>query len=266
MPTRLLHESLCTSESLASCSPKAQDAFPRFLLAADSFGVFQVNAATLKGRLWPLRPDVRRPDITRWLQEYQRAGMIACWTEAGKQYATFVGWGTFQRLDPRLRRRYPAPPANLRELPGNSGNHQDSQESPPTVSLAVSVPYTDTYAGGPNPAAPGKRHDPPTPEQVAAYAHTLGYALNGAQFCDYYTANGWRTKNGPLKDWQAAVRTWQRREAHARSLPAPAHGADERLRPVTLGDGALAPGQRGDVPPPGGSVSLQRPGNQPLRP
>jgi len=144
MPTRLMHEEFCVSESVARCTPKAQDAFPRFILAADSFGVLQVNAKALKGRLWPLRDDVKPADITRWIREYQAHGMLQIWDQDGKTYAVFTNWGKFQRIDPRLHRKYPEPPTNIAELPGNTGNHKESQENTPPVSVSVSYSVTDS--------------------------------------------------------------------------------------------------------------------------
>ena len=29
-------------------------------------------------------------------------------------------------------------------------------------------------------------------------------------FVDFYTAKGWRVGKNPMKDWQAAVRTWEK--------------------------------------------------------
>ena len=42
MPKRMLDDSFLTSTSVARCSPRAQDAFPRFILLADDFGCFEV--------------------------------------------------------------------------------------------------------------------------------------------------------------------------------------------------------------------------------
>ncbi len=135
MPTRLIHESLCTSESIARCSPRAQDAFPRFVLYADNHGVFQINTAVIKGRLWSLRKDVRRQDVEAWFAEYEREGMIHTWEQDGKRFGHFANWPRFQRTDPRLSRKWPVPPCcaagspeppkgsgNSAESPGNSGN------------------------------------------------------------------------------------------------------------------------------------------------
>lgn len=51
---------------------------------------------------------------------------------------------------------------------------------------------------------------PPTPEQVTAYSASIGFDLDGRHFCDHYEAKGWLVGKTKMKDWQAAVRTWQR--------------------------------------------------------
>lgn len=51
---------------------------------------------------------------------------------------------------------------------------------------------------------------PPTPEQVTAYAASLGFDLDGQHFCDHYEAKGWLVGKAKMKDWQASVRTWKR--------------------------------------------------------
>jgi len=55
-----------------------------------------------------------------------------------------------------------------------------------------------------------KRFSPPTVEEVKAYCLERGNGVNAERFCDYYTANGWKVGKNPMKDWKAAVRTWER--------------------------------------------------------
>ena len=55
--------------------------------------------------------------------------------------------------------------------------------------------------------------DPPTVEEVAAYAQSLGYAAFEAErFVAYYAANGWKTSRHDMVSWQAAVCNWQKNE------------------------------------------------------
>jgi hypothetical protein len=65
-----------------------------------------------------------------------------------------------------------------------------------------------------------KRFIKPSPEEVTEYAKSIGFALNGSQFCDYYEANGWKVGRNAMKSWQAAVRTWkQRNKAEPQQQP-----------------------------------------------
>ena len=57
---------------------------------------------------------------------------------------------------------------------------------------------------------PRARFIPPTLEEVAAYCHERGNKVDPQRVHDYYTANGWTQGKGkPIKDWRAAVRTWE---------------------------------------------------------
>jgi hypothetical protein len=59
----------------------------------------------------------------------------------------------------------------------------------------------------------GKTPARPTLEEVKAYAAERKSTIDVEQFFDHYQANGWRQGNGnAIKDWQAAVRQWERRE------------------------------------------------------
>ena len=58
-----------------------------------------------------------------------------------------------------------------------------------------------------------KRFTPPTFDEVDFYCCERGNTIDPQAFIDYYTSNGWKVGNVPMKDWKAAVRTWERREA-----------------------------------------------------
>ncbi len=63
----------------------------------------------------------------------------------------------------------------------------------------------------PNPKEKRPRFKPPTVEDVRAYCLERSNRVNPDQFVDHYQANGWTQGKGkPIRDWQAAVRTWER--------------------------------------------------------
>ena len=52
----------------------------------------------------------------------------------------------------------------------------------------------------------------PTIEEVKAYCSERGNKVDPERWYDYYTSNGWKVGKNPMKDWKAAVRTWERGE------------------------------------------------------
>lgn len=54
------------------------------------------------------------------------------------------------------------------------------------------------------------RFTPPTVEEVRAYCQERKNTVDPETFVDFYTSKGWKVGNNPMKDWKAAVRTWER--------------------------------------------------------
>lgn len=53
---------------------------------------------------------------------------------------------------------------------------------------------------------------PPTLEQVKARIAEKGYTVNAEQFIAFYQSKGWMIGKNKMKDWKAALVTWQKRE------------------------------------------------------
>lgn len=73
--------------------------------------------------------------------------------------------------------------------------------------------------------AKAKRFIPPTVDEVAAYCQERGNGLDPETFVDFYASKGWMVGKNPMKDWKAAVRTWERSEGRGTS------GAGNRVQP-----------------------------------
>ena len=57
-----------------------------------------------------------------------------------------------------------------------------------------------------------KRFEKPTLSQIEQYCIERNNTVNAEQFFDYYESNGWKVGKNSMKDWKAAVRTWERSE------------------------------------------------------
>ena len=58
------------------------------------------------------------------------------------------------------------------------------------------------------------RFSAPTVEEVRQYCLERINGVDPERFCDYYQSKGWKVGKNPMKDWKAAVRTWERRDGH----------------------------------------------------
>lgn len=50
----------------------------------------------------------------------------------------------------------------------------------------------------------------PSLDEIKNFISENNYPVDPEKFFNYYTANGWKVGKNPMKDWQAAVRTWVR--------------------------------------------------------
>lgn len=152
MPSRILRDSFVTSESVASIPTAAQDRLPRYFLLADDFGRFLAHPSVIRGRVWPLRPDVTEAIVTEDLAEFAKAGIIELYDAPdGKRYAWFPHWSEHQREPrpwskpkcpapasaeaPASSRKLPHPPASGIIRPQSQSQSQSQKKEPPIAPL-----------------------------------------------------------------------------------------------------------------------------------
>ena len=63
-----------------------------------------------------------------------------------------------------------------------------------------------------NGADKSTRFVPPTLTEVQDYIQKNSYSVDASTFIDFYTSKGWMVGSNKMKDWKAAVRTWQRKQ------------------------------------------------------
>ena len=70
--------------------------------------------------------------------------------------------------------------------------------------------YSDSDESQPIPATPKRKvFVPPTVEEVEAYCYERNNNVNAQGFVDFYESKGWMVGKNKMKDWKAAVRTWE---------------------------------------------------------
>ena len=62
---------------------------------------------------------------------------------------------------------------------------------------------------------------PPTPEEVKAYCKERNNQVDASKFVDFYASKGWIVGKTQMKDWKAAVRTWEKNATNGPTSPVP---------------------------------------------
>jgi len=107
MPNRILRPWV-DSEAVNSLSDAAEVFFVRLIQCADDYGRFYGTPMLLKSYLYPLK-DKRVADITRWIAECVKAGLIADYEVSGKRYLEIL---KFNQRTRAMGSKFPARPSS----------------------------------------------------------------------------------------------------------------------------------------------------------
>ena len=89
-----------------------------------------------------------------------------------------------------------------------------SEKSPPEIELELKkeIKIEKEIDSSASTTTKRKRFEKPTLSEIEQYCIERKNNVNAEQFFDYYESNGWKVGKNSMKDWKAAVRTWERSE------------------------------------------------------
>ena len=97
----------------------------------------------------------------------------------------------------------------------NNKEKEENKEKQINLLKEITIVEVDTNEHTSN-AEIVKRFKKPTPEQIQEYCNERQNGLSGQSIFDHYEAKGWKIGKTPMKDWKAAVRTWERNTSKTR--------------------------------------------------
>lgn len=112
MPNRIIKESLCSSEKIASLSDFEFRLWVGLITQVDDAGRGDARPAIIKGRVFPFRERLSIKDIDAALQALAAKGCVSLYTVDGNPYFLFPGWVKHQRVRD-CKPKYPEPPENI---------------------------------------------------------------------------------------------------------------------------------------------------------
>ena len=209
MPNRIIKESICTSEDIGRLSPMAEILFYRLMVKADDYGAYYGNISIIKSNCFPLKSDdITCNQVESWLNELFAAGLIVPYESDGRKYVYFQKWEKHQQIRAK-KRKFPEPDINGYQMISDDCkcSRNPIQSNPNTNPNPI---QSNIEAGKPPRSTVFK---PPTVEDVQAYCEERQNGINAQQFVDFYESKGWLIGKSKMRDWKAAVRTWERRDS-----------------------------------------------------
>jgi predicted phage replisome organizer len=178
-------------------------------------GVFMMGRVAYTDKMLATIFRMKESTVTMALQTFEQFGMV----EIIDGVITIPNWGKHQNLD-QLESKKEYMRGYMREYREKqkaltAGKPNCKTNSKTNVSEADKEEDKDSDKEKDkdvleNTSQKRKRFVPPTIDEVKAYCDERQNNVDADRFIDYYTANGWLVGKNKMRDWKAAVRTWER--------------------------------------------------------
>lgn len=113
MPSRIIKESICTSETLAALSAEAERLFYRIIVKCDDYGCYYGSRQIIKNTCFPLiAANISDEEFYNNIGELEAAGLIEFYTVKEREYLRVVTWANHQQIRSK-KPKFPQPIANV---------------------------------------------------------------------------------------------------------------------------------------------------------
>lgn len=220
----LLIESLPDSYAIITCW------FKLLCLAGkqNNSGVFMMGRIAYTEKMLATIFRMKESTVTMALQTFENFGMV----EIVDGVITIPNWNKHQSLDAYNKRKerdrlYQAERRAAQRALAEKSSDASSDTSSDVgvldkeedidkdIDKNKNIIISDSSESG---QTKTKAFRPPTVEEVSAYCNERMNNVNAEQFVDFYSAKGWMLGKNKMKDWKAAVRTWERNRSESKPI------------------------------------------------
>lgn len=206
MPTRYLKESICTSDNVDALSPFQETFFYRLIVNCDDYGRMDARPPILAAKLFPLK-HIRNEQILDALHALSSAELVILYEVGGKPFLQMATWDKHQTCRAKTS-KYPAPDDSCIQL--HTDVSRCIQQSTDVSVIGIEIDNRNRESESKSQSRDARaRFTPPTVDDVRAYCQERQSVIDPEEFVDFYAAKGWKIGKEPMKDWRAAVRTWE---------------------------------------------------------
>lgn len=152
--------------------------------------------------------------IKQALSMFKELGLIEI-LENGAIYMldiqNFIGKGSTEADRQRLYDRRISEERKQKELTQSRNLEEIFKKSTPELEKEIKIEKEiEIDSSAKSTTTKRKRFEKPTLSEIKQYCLERGNKVDAQHFYDYYESNGWKVGKNSMKNWQAAVRTWEK--------------------------------------------------------
>ena len=156
--------------------------------------------------------------IKQALSMFKELGLIEI-LENGAIYMldiqNFIGKGSTEADRQRLYDRRISDERKQKKLTQSRNLEEILEKSTPEIEIELEKDIEiekEIHSSAKSTTTKRKRFEKPTLSEIKEYCIERNNNVDAQHFYDYYESNGWKVGKNSMKDWKAAVRTWERSE------------------------------------------------------
>lgn len=156
-------------------------------------------------------------NIKQALSMFKELGLIEI-LENGAIYMldiqNFIGKGSTEADRQRLYDRRISDERKQKKLTQSRNLEEILEKSTPEIEIELEIEkkIEKEIDSSASTTTKRKRFEKPSISDIKQYCMERNNNVNAEHFFDYYESNGWKVGKNSMKDWKAAVRTWERSE------------------------------------------------------
>lgn len=201
---RMLKKAISTSRRLADLqTDSARMLYTWIIPHLDVEGRFYADPLMIKGAIVPRIKTFTEAKISECIKDMAMVGLIVLYRVDGDNYLQLRKFEDHQNIkkEREAPSKIPAPEEGMVENSGvdqeNSGVDQEQIRSCTAQDKIREVKIRE-------------EKERTTLDQVKAYCKERKNHVDAEKWFDHYTSNGWMVGKNKMKDWKAAVRTWEK--------------------------------------------------------
>ena len=218
---------------------------------ADDFGVIKNNPVLLKSQIFPYDENLRVSEIRKWIDALVDARMLIPIILDGEDnrpaeesYYLIRTFRSHQVLDKRYEKSFISKDKTFVKslidtvLKRTPRQHVVDTTSTHSDNVVNTTQEMEMEMDKEKPTNVGKKKSerfiPPTIEEARDYIASKGYHVDAEKFVNFYESKGWYVGKNKMKNWHAAIATWEKTESERNADNRASHTSKQEANDYAL--------------------------------